>query len=785
MRHNNHFLYSAEQEKVLKSSHTLANIGYDTHHAALHTIMLRVVRHLKEKKSSLIVIKEEGQKSALIALFQSVGLGHLILDCSLLSHLSEQDYEYIQIKVNKAAPEPLCQDQDADYYYPHYNQSILKAFDLKYGNETHNSPFRAQMDEYLTLGSDPRVKLLQVEMSHQPIHFGGEEAELISQDISAALKLYQKDFELFNNQSMSTDINTSCLVSAQLSNTLEQLTYLQATAKDLTDRYYDLHISISDQYDRTHKDWINGMKLSIGLIIHQLQRFYHTKSKVEAQKSLWNPLRGEMKKLSHEEVVLMKEVDSIQVQLALKNVIQKVSAELSRPDAILRLQSYLEVLDKYTLETSDNGFIFLKSVNTLNHDHPELQVLEAKLRSLTKKINESNIFSQVFELNTLSFVKQKEYVDRLTADINLIIQKMQSHISYYQWSVFLDQRSPKSKSIINILKRFDLADWNRIYDAWSRFETLRQKLSDEIDIDESLLDRTTSYYHQAQLNIVDEINEQYDQLKQIGISHEKNQNSDLYRKLIHNKSLKGKFLWEDLYADYSELMTSLFPICITSNDRWTRVTSGIFNHLYYVDVPDANVEVLQNFDSVFSFFSFQMHTSDVHYSLHQGIPWAIKDLNRVSISERLPIARALSEAMMSFGSEPVIYQMRNGGIISFSTKYVNDYLEKAFYSKGIKRIINEDTTAQKLIGLLLDDESKFYIILDDYLCNVADYSHWMWHRNVAHMLADAGCKVLNVDTKTLLYESENHLQILVNTIKKDLTHRNEHPKKQLAIEFSI
>ena len=164
-------------------------------------------------------------------------------------------------------------------------------------------------------------------------------------------------------------------------------------------------------------------------------------------------------------------------------------------------------------------------------------------------------------------------------------------------------------------------------------------------------------------------------------------------------------------------------------------------------------------------------------------PLHLKPLSDTSTLERLTIVKHLSTNLLSFGKNPTVFQLRNSSIISFSSDFVNEYLEDKLYKFGIKNILLDDSIYETLVATMHDVNRQVIILTEDLLFSLENYESFESQFMVLQQAMKSGCELKNIDSKELF----DSLGLILNELVEELEDINfvkTDQKNQILLELN-
>lgn len=777
------FLHSAEQAAVIQSHKSIVNITYKNKDTAIHTILLRIIANLLQGKSSLAVIPNAEDKNKLSALIRQISLNPATLEINPDNVTSEEDFHLIRQKMGQLQNLQVENDETSAFLYHKTEEEILTYFKDTYLEKIWDgTSWREILDTYIGLHSEKNVSILHSELDQSCFEFTPKELHDIRSSITDALYIYQRDFEIIESSEKAKRIHTR----TQRIENIEQITYDLFTynemAQDLRDQYYACFHQIEKTFHQDAAVWASKILKNIDLLAFKIEKY--TKRYQEIPNSIFSNLSSKRKPIEDEKIQLIAEYHQLLHELSSKNFILE-NVQIKVPaDGLPHLIHFKNIVTAWKENIHSNQASFLKAANRLNTEDFRLNTLEMELKSLLEKINESEIFDNILELNTLSFKKQLEYISNLVSDIELMMLRIEKNLPYYQWLALLDDMDEKSKNVIRILRRFDPSEWLTLFESWYHFEVLTRRLNFVNQITKAKFEEAENLFHCQQAGLIGDTMINLSRNNSTHLSALKSSNPDVYHTLAKKKKFAHPILWKFLFAQNAAFFSGTFPIIISENDHVDHIASGIYSDIIYLDHIHNNLDIMQSFEHIISFYSSDSNISNTDFTLSGEQNENAAHLSSVSMTGRLRLVRYLSDEMLQFGKIPAVFQLRHACIISFCSDLINDELNHFLYDFGIKKLHIDTSAGETIISTMLDNERSVYVIIENYLIDPKEQSkQYLWQKNVLDRLRHAGCNVLNVDTTALLESKGKSLIRIMDEIKGNHIPKTDQ-KNQFILELN-
>jgi len=777
------FLHSAEQAAVIESHKSIANITYKNKETAIHTILLRIISNFIQGRSTLVVIPNTEDKNKLSALIRQISLNPALLEINPDNVTTEEDFHLIRQKMTQFQNSQFENDETADFLYHKTEEEILTYYNDTYLEKIWDgTSWREILDTYIGLHSEKNVNILHTELDQSCFEFTPEELHDIRSSINDALYIYQRDFEIIESSEKAKKIHTR----TQRIENIDQITYdlftFNEMAQDLRDQYYARFHQIEKTFHQDAVVWASKILKNIDLLAFKIEK--HTKRYQEIPNSMFSNLSSKRKPIEDEKIQLMAEYHYLLNELSSKNILPE-NVQIKVPaDGLQHLMYFKNIVTVWKKNINTNQASFLKAANRLNTEDFQLNTLEMELKTLLEKMNESEIFDIKLELNTLSFKKQLEYISNLVTDIELMMLRIEKNLPYYQWLALLDDMDEKSKNVIRILRRFDPSEWLTLFESWYHFEVLTKRSNFDHQITRAKFEEAENLFERKQTRLISDALTHLSKNNTAHLSALKSANPDLYNTLVKKKKFTHPILWKFLFSQNAAFFSGTFPIIISENDHLDHIAPGIYSEIIYVDHTHNNLNIMQSFGHIMSFYSSDSNILNPDFMLLGEQNENTAHLSSVSMTGRLRLVRYLSDEMLQFGKIPAVFQLRHACIISFCSDLINDEMNHFLYDYGIKKLHIDSSASETIISTMLDNERAVYVIIENYLINPKDQAkQYLWQKNVLDILRQAGCNVLNIETTELLESKGKSLIQVMDEIKGNHIPKTDQ-KNQFILELN-
>lgn len=766
------YFYSPAQAEIINSSQTLANIGCDDGRTALHTIALRIMYQIWKGESCLVVMPSPEDRETLLSILYEIGLGELAIQIRPTMPVTVEDGLELTERIARLKKQPLEVDMLPIHQYNAHADGILSTYRARYFPFDQQANWRQKLDYYLGLSPDERVEKLLSDLSGMHFEGSSEELTTLREFIADASNLYRRDFELYRNFTLlPSGIRHSEALNNRLDEVSHALFVLREAAESLRDRYLS-HLRwmrfsyIDDLVGRT-----KVLENRLHLLHADLVEFYNGTNQIGRRN------RMAVSRLLHEFHNLLNELSS-------QGIVSRQHFKDVSADMIPVVENALRAIPDRYQEITSQVAVRLKSVNRHNTQDPVLEDLEADLLALAQRINDTQLFENVFEVNTLSFRKQVDVVSSMVKKLENAHLELQKELPYYQWLEFLQTSDPRLVAVLKSLLSFDPSEWNVVFEAWYASEWLTRQINIKyagLSSAASLQVLSSAYNDFCRCNCSKGVSSAANRADTL-LHSTKTSVPDVYEIIFKNSKAARPVKWRAWLESCSTAFSEVFPILIVDDDQelqWTGKSP--YRNLVYYRHDHPNIEWLQLFSTIYSWYSSGESGMDYYLSPqlnHMVVPSA--DVGR---SQKIALARTQAAALFAMGRQPEIFGMKHGRIISFASGLINEWLQEQLYDAGLKRLTDAEEGIDILTAALLDQSENIFLITEDDVFNPEDPQNLIWQHHLLDCIRNAGFVHINIDTVLLFRTNGQSFRAVINHIRRHHTFSGKEINKQLRFAF--
>lgn len=774
----NSYILSPTQKKIINSSTSLVNVNYRDVNEALHTIGLKVLKNCYELKSTVVVIKNPEFRARFDEYLKKLSINDLALFISIEKAVSEQDLNVLRDRSSskKLLPGAVI---SGSYLYDTLQEKIKNHFQALHHNKIFDhQPWTDLLVAFLNLSDQCKISVHNDPGETLNLDFTKSEYEMIAENISDALFLYQRDFELnAENHSDQSQFHPSIDHQDDFHNISYTLFGFKEEACLLAVRYTEFLNHIEHLYVKSFTQYLDNITDKINLFIHSFDLKGELKTSPQGYFSVFSSSKNK------DEISFLHQVNSLIYELKEKGILENNFIPVKKSDDILdTLRSVLATVQSRKNNIPHLTKDFLKSVNKLNYLDQSAEILESDLNDLLLRINESNLFSSKYETNTLSIKKQQEFVHNIIHILEVAILSIEKNMGYYQWKSFLEALDEKSKCIIQQMKSYDPAEWREIFSLWY-YHKMLQKNFPYTDVNTDTAELLDQYLKEKERYTTESCKNRFSEIAESAIVSLKKDHPELYSTFIKRKPLKSPVLWKNYLAHNAKVISSLFPVVVADSDDMNDLKNQSIDEIIYLDFTEFKVDMMNLFHSAMFFFGDEAFKGIPDYELKKEKSLDYQTLKEIHTTGRISLVRNITNELLQFEKEPSVYRLRDATMISFCSDYYNERLNDYFYSMGIKKL-HGDNMKDTITGALLDNQKDVFIITEDGLFNHdVEKFDFLMQKMVIEYLKDLGCEWIDIDNKTIFETKGASLEHLFSQIKlSDYTIPKS--QNQLSIEFN-
>ena len=398
----------------------------------------------------------------------------------------------------------------------------------------------------------------------------------------------------------------------------------------------------------------------------------------------------------------------------------------------------------------------IRSLNNKNTPDRQLFHLENQLKKCIEAINQSNLLTRTFELNTLSGQKQAQICENIEAALLTALKELQRHKVYADWMMFYNHSTPMFKNIFSCLKDQPVRRWERIVMDWYMNAFVENKM----------------HYYDAGAAKSESLPLQSKEIVNSALRLEEANRYRLIRKKMKTWETKHRDLWHDIFRkkklrNYSwkyglekctEFIAAFYPVLVLSDDDLEGMETGGYQNIFYLNHKNPNPEILQYFKTIHSYFAVKDYPdlqTDYRLQLHYLEDMA--PIRETALSERLQTARSLSRLLTSVSPKLKFYQTKKLNIISCLSDIATYKMEEVLSGLGLKELKMENNPEDHVIECILETE-RFQVLLIENGQPSAEYQDMLWQYHIVEKMKQSGFEIISFDFDEAVEYEENYFE---------------------------
>jgi hypothetical protein len=785
---SNPYITSPQQLSILARIGTLANIGYVDERLAARTIALSIFKELSNGRASIVVSEDESVKTMIWESLSDLGIHHVAIECGASDKVLSNDIvswrEWLKVQHSDVGE----QYQDSKYRFESLHKKVAAYYGQNLKNDTSSFDIDRVLEKYWMLPSDKNsLNHLLLELDIDGMAFDLPTYNAIMADLEVARLNFEPAFELINNKPYVCHQTDNFGSYEELSDLTFALFGFKESATNLHGQYVSLILEVGEEHRQQLYTQMYDVSQRIDNLSHQgsmLREKINKKnvSKPKTGLALWPKKDTDVANLKSDLANHCRELNDFFVANKCSNPELSVEVLIANKDGWVedlksRLESFQSSIPRRVTD-------YLKSTNKLNINHITLVSLESQLISFIDAINKAKIFSEPQELNTISLVKQYDFLNRLLVDIKSRSLQISEHLPYFQWILKVNEMGPHSIRVINALRSYDVSNWMEIINRWFYHQVLLKQSHQSRHIDTSHLHESAWLYgemNQLQAQRICAALKLPDDLIKKSL---KGKFSALYKAIFNNDQLKEQVLWKHLIEGVPDFVSLKYPVLILDSDDFGSMKKDVYSNIFYIGSRDIHPDSLQLFKSIHTYIDANdQGIIDTDLALSYGVSNEQSSLSYLPTSQRVAIARKLTSLMLAIDNQPKIYQLRRNGIIFFGKDFIARRLEKELYEYGIKQVMIDDSIEETLLATWLNQQALPIVIIENHLINAHRSDSYLWQLQIKEYIESHGATILDLHINKNWQTGITEVVDRVIKVIKDVNSSDSEAKNQLSIEF--
>lgn len=399
-----------------------------------------------------------------------------------------------------------------------------------------------------------------------------------------------------------------------------------------------------------------------------------------------------------------------------------------------------------------NKFNFTKNQSVTN--------LEKELVYVLDRLNAEGFFIDDREINTISIFKQVESVDNLILELASICDLIEHKSDFFEWQYFIDQQNDHGKKLFAVLKHLPPSTWPDAFTKWyyetwlrknrnpftARLETMIRQIyefeTDQISVASDAICR--NQYHQSNV-----FNQQL-----------KTSFQELYKVLYKNKT-PDELVWRYFFEKYASPLSWYFNLIISSDDSFSDIPDGLYEHVFYIAYDNINPDVLGIAKTVHTYLPLENgKTSQDELPLTLPTKQIAGSESENNPTVQLETAKYLTSLLTSCKPEVSVFQLKNSNIISCLSGEHNKNILSYNSHKGIKEILRPHAEEELILESCLEKDRKPFLLCENLLLQPSGINEIAWQYYVVSTFSKAGFTVLSLSTADTMEHYHEAIQKL-------------------------
>lgn len=753
------FTLSPEQKIITDRLGTVTSIVYHDPKMAVHTIVNSIFRLFADGQKVIIVSANERIRAAIKKLIYSTCLEKFCIEINPDSAFSEINAQSIRAKASESINKKNTTAIRLSRYM--WEQKELKIKEqLLLFDKIVFAGFTLKDIIYMHAHkmSNPDSQYLRHKCKNIRLSFTEHEYTALRSAI-----IQSGRYNSYNDKSNRSVINSKKLYQS-LRNQNEYLTLSEEIKTYLTDalqinqQYYQLiqkieNLKFAEFTNLYHsiKDNLNALKF-----ISEILNFQSDGQKKKSS-GILSIFKSENNTADYSESVTENLLSEIEIKLSRLGILHEIPSTPNLTTLNLFCDGLLEKIELKRENFKINVQHFLRSLNILNAGESSAINSENLLNELIEKLNASEVFSEKFEVNTISILKQVEITEHIVHTLRKASEQLEYEKGRMEWLQFYEQADHLFHEIYNFLKNINEENRLSAFDGWY-FSVLIsshiESVSDEITSNRSSF---PSSIFRDMIQGLDIGSVHFTELMQVTTEQLKSNNKQLYSEIFRKKKVSD-VSWKYLLEKHCEFISSYFPVLISENDDFKNLPSGQYEHIFYVGYDQFNSEILQNFRTIHTYImknSKIIEKSDAVLKLPylENTPM----LSELSLTDRLKTAKKLASILLDIQPEVRFYQAKNLNIVSYLNSFAQKAVLQYLNSAGIKEILQAESTYDQMVESLLETDRRPCLLVEDNLINPKDMSSLNWQYKLLDEMEKAGFRVITLNSRDAAFAGPDYV----------------------------
>lgn len=750
-------ILSPEQTAITRQSGKVISVGYEDDKTAAETIVVSVLQAFCRGENSIIVCRDSKLHDWMIQKLRLYLMPGWYRSVNIPEFMEDSDAEHFRTMTSASGEAGTTMLKMKRFVLEANYQKTMQRHSFLQKPVWNHFTVKDLYYNYASKKSESGVASLLYHISSDKTAYSPEHYKYLMDEVTLAQKLFPDD-DFFTHESKEIKIPVESALTVYTPD--EWLFWLQEqidSIRNIKKQYFNFIQRHKKQFHQAHTAELRNTEDKIMLLrflaeLPEEEYLNDTVSKIKISSLFTN----DSDKLTEKEAQCRKIAEEIIRKLG------KCAGESTLPayTDIAHLPDFIENCSKIiaacyeSLDLKADNVI--RSLNNKNTPDRQLFHLENQLKKCIEAINQSNLLTRTFELNTLSGQKQAQICENIEAALLTALKELQRHKVYADWMMFYNHSTPMFKNIFSCLKDQPVRRWERIVMDWYMNAFVENKM----------------HYYDAGAAKSESLPLQSKEIVNSALRLEEANRYRLIRKKMKTWETKHRDLWHDIFRkkklrNYSwkyglekctEFIAAFYPVLVLSDDDLEGMETGGYQNIFYLNHKNPNPEILQYFKTIHSYFAVKDYPdlqTDYRLQLHYLEDMA--PIRETALSERLQTARSLSRLLTSVSPKLKFYQTKKLNIISCLSDIATYKMEEVLSGLGLKELKMENNPEDHVIECILETE-RFQVLLIENGQPSAEYQDMLWQYHIVEKMKQSGFEIISFDFDEAVEYEENYFE---------------------------
>ena len=735
----NLYIPSIDQKSVLQLDQSVLNILYHSQDVANHSAFLIAVQNFLKDSSTFILCSSSQDMEEICSLLENSELKNSYLKLAANENLVSEIDDSTAKKIRQSIEQSSIQESlDVDFHRSKIWFSMLSHL----CDELDANAVYEVIDTITAYDNSERLHLIQMELSDlKESNFDFTETQNYLNRLS---KLFKQEYRFaLQNYTKFTDSNA------------QAISKIKTSIDALMDKMSELNAEIIQHYVDFDKLTYNDILLDIELF----KKLKYSDVKV----NIPPPSKKVYSLFKNRKPSQTNEVENLFLEFKTKciNIKLPFGSESFETMDVEELNSLEDRLSTWYDNSRNRARETVLSINSLNFPFKkdQLQTLEKSIIDLVSDINQLNVFSDKIEVNSVNFLKQLDLLKSLEKKISKYNYEYDLFLKRKDWFDAKEIGSDAQQKLLNALMPIPTREWESTFASWYFLSKLKayysslQILDDEQEI--ATMDMQSMAY-----KLKEKKNSKAVELKNVFTEKIKDKSGFIYDICAHQKQ-KTYPSWHQYFKSEQKTILAFFPVIVTTFNQCENLLSSGIDSLIYINPHTINIEILHYFSTIRTFY----HNDHLPENAQaDGI--VLSSLLQMHDFSTWHYEKAFSVSkLLTYRTLPIIYQMKQGIIVSYLPEKIDSIIQTDLYTSGIKRLADENNIQSNLMTLLLQNGNpNILITLDNFI--YADC--YCDSRHTIQYCIRQGFRHINIPSKDIIEHKESRLIWFRETLSKSI-----------------